>query len=470
MKHFLLLLLLALPVQAIDLVISNGRVMDPETGLDEISHLGITDGKVTHLSDKPLTGKRTIDATGLVVAPGFIDLHQHAQDELTYQLKALDGVTTALELELGAADIDAWYRERKGKLPIHFGVSIGHVKVRMAVMGHQPSFVPGANSDAAKKEAGPEDLKRLRAGIEKGLKRGALAVGFGIAYTPSATRIEIMEMFRLAARYQAPCHVHLRRSSESQESGAIGPFQEVMSAALVTGAPLHIVHLQATGKRNTYELLRMVTAAQSKGLDLSAEVYPYTAGMTDIKAAIFDPGWRERFGLDYHHMQWAKTGERLTAESFAKYRKIGGMIVLHTNPEQLVQDAVAHPATMVASDGLIGHPRNAGTFSRVLGHYVRKQKAMSLMEGLKKITLLPAQRLEKRAPVFRKKGRVQVGCDADITVFDAAKIIDRATYLKPREASTGVRYVLVGGKRVVDQGRFRPETNAGQAVRAPFLN
>jgi len=463
-------LLLALPIvsSAIDLVIANGRVMDPETRLDAIRHLGITDGQITHVSQTPLNGGQTIDATGLVVAPGFIDLHQHAQDELTYQLKARDGVTTALELELGAADVDAWYREREGKLPINHGVSIGHVKVRMMVMGHQPSFVPGADTDAAKKEAEPEDLARLKAGVEKGLRRGALAVGFGIAYTPSATRIEITEMFRVAAKYQAPCHVHLRRSSESFESGAIGPFQEVLATALVTGAPLHIVHMQATGKRNTYELLRMVKAAQAKGLDLSAEVYPYTAGMTDIQAAIFDPGWRARFGLDYHDMQWAKTGERMTAETFAKYRKIGGMIVLHTNPESLVRDAVADSATLVASDGLIGHPRNAGTFSRVLGYYVREQQAISLMEGLRKITLLPARRLEKRAPMFLKKGRLQVGCDADITVFDAAQIIDRATYLKPRTASTGIRFVLVDGQAVVVDGKFQPEIKAGKAARAPI--
>jgi len=454
---------------AFDLVIRNGRVMDPETGLDAVRQVGVKDGKVAVISKDPIRGEREIDATGLVVAPGFIDLHQHAQDEESYRLKALDGVTTALELELGAADVDSWYAQREGRLPIHFGVSVGHVKVRMAVMGHRPSFVPGADSDAARKEADPKTLEALKKGIERGLRRGALAVGFGIAYTPSATRLEILEMFRVAARYQASCHVHLRQGGH-QEPGAIGALQEVIADALITGAPLHIVHIQSTGKRRTPELLRMVAGAQSHGLDLTAEVYPYTAGMTDIRAAIFDPGWRERFGLDYHHMQWAETGERLTAETFAEYRQRGGMIILHTNPESLVRDAVAHPSTLIASDGLKGHPRNAGTFSRILGYYVREQKAMSLMDGLRKITLLPARRLEKRAPVFLEKGRLQHGSDADITVFDPQTIIDRATYLEPLKPSTGVRYLIVGGQVVVREGRFVAGSAAGKPVRAPVVD
>jgi N-acyl-D-aspartate/D-glutamate deacylase len=450
-----------------DLVILNGRVMDPESGLDGVRSVGIKDGRVTQLSSPPIKGTRVIDAKGLVVAPGFIDLHQHAQDEESYRLKALDGVTTALELELGAADIDAWYSERAGKLPINYGVSIGHVKVRMAVMGHKPSFVPGADSDAAKKPAGPKELAALRNGIEKGLRQGALAVGFGIAYTPNASRVEIMEMFRVAAKYGASCHVHMRKSGHD-EPGSIGSLQELMASALITGAPLHIVHIQSTGKRRTPELLRMVEGAQRSGLDLTAEVYPYTAGMTDIRAAIFDPGWRERFGLGYHDMQWAATGERMTADSFAKFRKIGGMIILHTNPELLVRNAVIHPATLVASDGLKGHPRNSGTFSRVLGYYVREQGAMSLMEGLRKITLLPARRLEKRNPVFRRKGRVRHGSDADLTIFDPRKIIDQATYLDPLIPSTGIKYVIVGGKVVVDEGKLTAVKTAGQAVRGPI--
>ena len=452
-----------------DLVILNGRVMDPETGLDAVRSVGIKDGKVTQISKPKITGKRIIDAKGLVVAPGFIDLHQHAQDEESYRFKAMDGVTTALELELGAADIDTWYAKREGTLPINFGVSIGHVKVRMSVLGHKPSFVPGADSDAAKKAADPKTMQSLKQGIEQGLRRGALAVGFGIAYTPSASRVEIMEMFRVAAKYNASCHVHMRKSGHA-EPGSIGSLQELTAAALITGAPLHIVHIQSTGKRRTPELLRMVAGAQANGLDLTAEVYPYTAGMTDIKAAIFDPGWRERFGLDYHHMQWAKTGERLNAETFAKYRKQGGMIILHTNPEALVQNAVVHPSTLIASDGLKGHPRNAGTFSRILGFYVREQQAMSLMDGLRKITLLPARRLEKRAPVFLEKGRLQHGSDADITIFDPATIIDRSTYLAPNKESSGVEHVVVGGQLVVHNGRFVPGSAAGQPVRAPIVD
>ncbi len=464
----LALTLLAVAAQEFDLVINYGRVMDPESGLDAVRHVGIRGGKVVALSERVLTGTEVIDARGLVVAPGFIDLHQHAWDEDSIRFKVQDGVTSALELEVGAADVDAWYREREGKTPFHFGVSIGHVKSRMAVMGDRPTFLPTAESGAAKKPASEKELAALKFRIEHGLKRGAVAVGFGLAYTPSAGAWEIIELFRVAARYGAPCHVHMRYTG-SIEPGSLQAFEELVTAALVTGAPLHVVHLQATGKRETFRILQMMSEARKRGVDITAEVYPYTAGMTDIRAAIFDKGWREKFGLDYGDMQWSATGERLTAETFAKYRKTGGMVIVHTNPERIVTGALVHPFTMVASDGLKGHPRNAGTFARVLGFYVREQKVLSLMDGLRKITLMPARQIERRVPSMKNKGRIKIGCDADLVVFDPQTIRDRATYTEAFQASEGITHVLVDGQTVVRKGDFQEKMFPGKAIRAAIV-
>ncbi len=457
----------AAAAEPFDLVIRDGRVMDPESGLDAVRHVGVRGGTIEAISEKALEGLRSIDAKGLVVAPGFIDLHQHAMDEESWRLKALDGVTTAFELEVGAADVDRWYADQEGKRPINYGVSVGHIKVRMSVMGDRPSFLPGSDSGAAMREASEAQLASIKSGIETGLKRGAVAVGFGVAYTPSASPLEIMEVFRVAAKFRASSHVHMRHSGHLVP-GAVEGLQELVAAAAITGAPLHIVHIQSTGKRVTPQLLKLVAEAQSNGLDISAECYPYTAGMTDIRAAIFDPGWREKFGLDYHDMQWGATGERLNEETFHKYRKLGGLVILHTNPEKIVTEAVAHPSIIVASDGLKGHPRNVGTFCRVLGYYAREAGALELMDALRKITLMPAQRLEARVPAMKKKGRVRVGADADLTLFDPETVSDRATYTEALRASVGVKHLLVGGRQAVVDGKLNESLNAGRPVRAPL--
>ena len=230
-----------------DLVITNGRVMDPESGLDAVRNVGIRGGKIAAISTGPLAGKQRIAARGLVVAPGFIDLHQHGQDAENYVLKAADGVTTALELEVGVADVDRWYGEREGKARINFGASAGHIAVRMAVMHDPGELLP--RGDAAHKVATTAELEEISALLEKGLKRGAVAVGLGPAYTEAASNQEIVDVFRVAAKYHASCHVHIRGSAALPEGNFSG-FEEVMAAAAITGAPLHIVHIQSTGGPN----------------------------------------------------------------------------------------------------------------------------------------------------------------------------------------------------------------------------
>src|SRR5579859_2201425 len=440
-----------------DVVISDGRVMDPESGLDAVRNVGISGGKIRAISANPLAGKTTMDARGLVVAPGFIDLHEHGQEPRNYQFQAHDGVTTSLELERGTADVKGWYAQREGKSLINFGVSIGHIPVRMKVMHDPSTFLP--TGDAAHREATAEELAEISADMEKGFREGALAEGMGVNYTAAATHWEIVEMFKIAARYHASVHVHLRYGGLKEPTTGLAALEEVLAAAATTGAPLHVVHITSMGLKYTPELISMVEGAQRHGLDVTTECYPYTAGSTALESAIFDPGWQENMGITYKDVQWAETGERLTAETFEKYRKKGGIAIIHSIPEEAARAAVANPMVMIASDGMpiTGskvHPRGQGTFSRVLGHYVREEKALDLMAALRKMTLMPAQRLEKRAPAFNDKGRIRVGADADITVFDPERVIDKATYEDPLEYSQGIQFVLVNGIVVLKDGKL----------------
>jgi dihydroorotase len=286
----------------------------------------------------------------------------------------------------------------------------------------------------------------------------------GIAYTPTAARDEILELFELASDRRVPIYVHIRASGPV-EPGAIDALQEMIADAVATGASLHVVHITSMGLRQTPILLRMIDGARRRGLDVTTEAYPYTAAMTDLSAAIFDQGWQGHFGdISYHDLQWAATGERLTADTFARYRKQGGMVIIHNIPEEISRLAVADPTVLVASDGIIengkGHPRGAGTFARVLARYVREQHALSLMDAIRKMNLMPAQRLG-----IQSKGRLQVGADADITVFDPDRVVDRATFDNPAQYSEGIPYVLVGGVLVVRDNKLVEGVAPGRGVR-----
>src|SRR5204862_473939 len=177
-------------------------VLDPESGLDAVRNIGITGRKIVTISSETLTGRHTIDAAGLVVAPGFIDLHAHGQTPETYGFQARDGVTTALELEVGTADIDKWYDERKPGRLINYGVSIGHIPVRMVVLHDPGQFLP--SGDGAYREASPTEIKEIARRIADGLEKGAVDIGAGFAYTPAANREELLEVFRVAHQYRVP--------------------------------------------------------------------------------------------------------------------------------------------------------------------------------------------------------------------------------------------------------------------------
>ena len=452
-----------------EVVILNGRVIDPESKLDAIRNIGISNGTIQAISATSLRGRTTILATGLVVSPGFIDLHSHGQDEENYRFKAMDGVTTALELEVGTGNTVAWYAEREGKALVNYGASIGHIPVRIAVMHDPGTFLP--RGDAAHKAASESEIEEMKRQIEQGLKQGALGVGFGINYTAAASHWEILEMFRVAAKRRAPCFVHMRYAGLKEPTNSIRALEEVLAANAMTGAPLHVVHISSMGLRATPLLLQMISEAQSHGLDVTTECYPYTATQTNIESAIYDEGWQEALGIDYKDLQWVQTGERLTEESFARYRKTGGSVIGHAIPEDIARIAVASPLTMIASDGGLqngkGHPRGSGTYARVLGRYVRELKALTLMDALRKMTVMPAQRLERIAPMMKNKGRIRVGADADLTVFDPAFVIDKSTFEEPAKYSEGIKHVLVGGVLVVKDSKLQLGVAPGRAVRAP---
>ena len=448
--------------QQYDVVISRGRVIDPETKLDAVRDVGIRGNKIAAVSEAPLTGKTTVDAHGLVVTAGFIDLHQHGQTPENYRFKARDGVTTALELEVGVSPVDVWYAQREGKSLINFGATVGHIPVRIAVMHDTGTFLP--RDRAINTVATPEQMQQILSLLRTGLDQGALGIGLGIAYVPGATREEIFRVFQLASERKLPVYVHLR-SSGPVEPGGIDALQEAMADAAGSGARLHVVHITSTELRETTLALQMIEGAHRHGLDFTTEAYPYTAGMTDISSAIFSPGWQQRNGgITYKDLQWAATGERLTPETFAKYRKQGGMVAIHSIPESVVKEAMADPDVMIASDGILdhgkGHPRAAGCYARVLGKYVREEHVLSLMDALRKMSLLPADML--RMP---NKGRLQVGADADITIFDPERVIDKATFENPAQYSEGIPYVMVNGVWVVKNSRIQEGVFPGRGLR-----
>ena len=380
----------AAQVPGYDLVIRNGRVIDPESGLDGVRSLGIRNGRIAALSTGPLQGRAVIDARGLVVAPGFIDLHAHGQNEENYRVMARDGVTTALELEVGAGDIPEFHASRQGQALLNYGASAGHIRARMAVMrdgGLARGTILPLDS-AGHNVASDAQIAAIRQLIESGLATGALGVGMGLEYTPAATRHETLEVFRAAAKYRAPVFVHTRTTGTAEPGSSIEAYLEVIGAGAVTGAPVHIVHVNSTSLAATPQTLALIREARERGLDVTAEAYPYSAGMTELASRLLD---KFADGPDsmFAKLMLVSTGERLTRASFAANRTPGAMVILFLNTPDMEALAVTSPLTAIASDGYLangkGHPRTAGTRARILGHYVRETGQLSLVQAIRKL-------------------------------------------------------------------------------------
>lgn len=447
-----------------DVVLAGGRVIDPASGLDAVRNVGIQGRTIAAISEDELRGAAQFDVSGLVVAPGFIDLHRHGDSPANYRAQIHDGITSSLELEIGVENVAAWYAEREGVTAVNFGAAASHPYSRNVVMFGRNTGL--AANETSGEPASAEQIAATVERIETGLREGAVAVGFGIVYTPGINAEELSAAFAAAARAGAVAHVHVRA-----DPGDFSNLDEVFAAAQATGASLHIVHINSSGGDRAFEYLERIQAARDRGLDVTTECYPYNRGSTMIDSHQFDE-WETYSAERFAGFTWVDTGESLNRESFAKYRAMGGTIISPAAYSlETVKALVAHPMTMIASDGMWltngkAHPRTFGTFSRVLGRYVREEKALTLNEALTKMTIQPARRLEKRAPMMARKGRLEVGADADIVVFDAATVIDEATYEDPARYSTGFRHVFVNGVPTLTDGEFVEGAAGGIGIKA----
>lgn len=459
--------------EPLDLVIAGGRVLDPESGLDGVRHVGIRGDRIVAVSSEPLDGKEVIDAAGLVVTPGFIDLHRHAHGEQSHRYAARDGVTSAFELEIGAQDVDAWYRAMGPARLVNFGVGASHIGARMQVLGDRGFLLPTGRGREA---AAPPEIAAIVALVDRGLAAGGVAVGTGPAYTPGASADEVAAVFKTAAAHGTFVFAHL--------GGAAGGLDALLTLARTTPVGLHIAHVNSTAGDDIHAWLDAIRTARRTGQDVSTELYPYTAGATLIQSALYD-GWESWPDARFASFQWAANGERLTRETFAVYRAQGGSVIAHGNTEEVLRVSIADPLPLVASDGgrdlkdQPTHPRASGTFARLLGHYVRDQRVLTLADAIRRITLEPARRLEVRVPEMRDRGRVRVGAFADLTVFNPQTVVDTSTYTNAASFSRGIEHVIVNGTPVVRGGALNELTtlfgqrvpigtpSPGRAIRAP---
>ncbi len=472
-----------------DLVLASGRVIDPASGLDEIRHVGVRDGKIVALSEAPLSrATRTIDATGLVVAPGFIDLHTHSTTPLGQLYQLLDGVTTALELEVGAYPVEDFRQAIGSGARLHYGASAGFGSIRIEAMlgirqahllvstpkpvslrGYWTAFrsLFGPPKSVFSEPTSAREQAQMRSMFESAIDKGALGIGLPLDYfSEGVGPSELRMIFETAAEKNVLLFAHVRRGINGDPAG----LREAISLAESTGAALHICHVQHNAMRNIGLFLREIREARARGVDISTESLPYNAGSAAISSAVFGRDWRTIFGIDYADVELAATGERFTKETFEKTRQEnpGAQIVHHYVRDEWTREALVEPGVMVVSDllpmidkSMMVAPHN-GAFSRVLGHYARDAGLLDLKTALAKMTSMPADRLAAFHPRFARKGRIQAGADADLTVFDPDTILDRADYGDPFQGSAGIHSVIVGGQVAVDAYEVVEDVFAGR--------
>ncbi|MEO7963825.1 MAG: amidohydrolase family protein [Gemmatimonadaceae bacterium] len=487
-----------------DLVIAGGRAIDPETGLDGVRWIGVRGGKIVAISRTPISGKQTLDAKGLVVSPGFIDLHAHGQQMAAARMQAFDGVTTALELEAGTLPVAMAYDqvEKEGR-PINYGFSAAWLFGRIAEKEKmEPDGTISYFQRAQTKKgwqftiASPEETQRIMGRVEQGLKEGALGIGVLAGYAPGYGHKEYYALAQLAKKYNVPTFTHVRYLSVIEPQSSFEAFQELVSLAATTGAHMHISHLNSNSTRDIPIIAEMIKGAQSRGVPVTTEAYPYAAGSTVVGAEIFRGNWRERMGgakSSDIEVNGKPYNDSTLAE--AQANAPGTWIVVHfmrpqenSADQRYLDQSVLFPGGAIASDAMpwtsggktitedvwplpadaFAHPRSAGTFTRFLRDYVRERKTLGLREGLRKMTLIPAQILEQHVPQMKTKGRLQVGSDADVIAFDFATVSDRATFTAPNATSTGMKYVVVNGTPVIRNGELVRDALPGRPVRRPI--
>jgi imidazolonepropionase-like amidohydrolase len=487
--------------ESFPLVISGGRVIDPESGFDAVADVGISDGTVGAVSATPLEGAQRIDATGLVVCPGFVDLHSHGQAIPEQRLQALDGVTTALELEAGITPVARAYANAAAEgRPLNYGYSTSWALARMAVLAGAPldgpanTVITHLGNPAWQVNASPKQRAAIFEHLSADLSAGALGIGVLAGYAPHLDPAEYLAVAELAAEAGLPTYTHARPLVEADPDVPIDGAEEIVRVAGQTGAHMHYCHVNSTSARQVDRVLGLVERCRLEGAMVTTEAYPYGAGSTAIGAAFLSPESLARQGIRTDTLVLVATGERIAdAARLAEVRKTdpGALTVLHFLDEDDPADrahldrALLFEDTAVASDampltwtgtrpdpltwplppGALGHPRGAGTFARALRRLYRETGKLTLSEAIARCSLVPAQVLDEVVPAMRRKGRLRVGTDADIVVFDPERVTDQASYADGTRPSLGIPHVLVNGVPVVRDGEIVPDALPGRAVR-----
>jgi hypothetical protein len=422
-------------------VIAGGRVIDPETGFDDIADVGIDGDRITAVSRTPLTGTRTIDAGGRVVAPGFIDILSYEPNGYGEWFKIADGVTTNLCMHGIDGDAATFFERMAGQgAPVHYGGAYDAANRRAYAF----ALDPGDEASASKLQALEEDCRTQLAG-------GFIGVDLEPEYAFASTYEELRTLAAVAAEVGVTTYVHGRYSDDQAPGTNADTLAEILQLARDTGSSVHVEHLISTGGTFTMaESLATLDAAVAEGIDVSACMYPYDYWATYLGSARFADGWQERFHITYRDLEVAGTGERLTADTFAARQADNLLVAAYGIPEDDVVTCLRSPLVMIASDGILetgdnNHPRAAGCFSRTLGRYVREEGVLDLVTALGKMTIMPARRVQAAAPAMARKGRLQRGADADVVVFDPDTIEDRATVRDPSQQAAGIDWVLVAG-------------------------
>lgn len=449
------------------LVLLGGRVIDPETGYDHIADVAIDEGQITAITpvvegQPRLTGTDSLDVAGNVVSPGFIDLLSYEPNPLGIWFKVADGVTSNLGMHGIGNNAKVFFDRYEGKVPINFGGAFSQHLMR--------GYNLGLRSHESASDAQIGALVDL---ASASVADGMAGLSFSPEYSPGTSPGEIMRLAELATQTNQVLFFHVRYSDPTPPGTNAEAIEEVLNVARETGASVHIQHLTSTGGTFTMvETLRTLETARQEGIDVTACVYPYDFWATTLASDRFAAGWQDRFRISYGDLQVAGTDERLTADTYPAAREANKLVAaLGTIPEEEVRLALSQPWVMIGSDSILeesrnNHPRCSGTFARTIGHYSRDVGLISLRDALAKMTILPAKRIEGMIPAMKTKGRLQVGADADITVFDPNTIIDTATVSRPDQASIGINHVMVDGTFVMRDAALLRDQSPGRALRA----
>jgi N-acyl-D-aspartate/D-glutamate deacylase len=443
-----------------DVVLTGGRVMDPASGYDAVANVGVLGERIALISTDPLNGKTAIDATGKVVAPGFVDLLSYEPNSYGVWYKLGDGVTTNLGMHgiktpVRAGDFLAGY-EGSNAPPVHFGGAFSDQWYRDAI------GISGTPSSS--------QISKLTDDFAAQLDDGFIGIAIDPEYAPSIGTQEFTALGTAAQQAGMPLFTHIRYSSpEPAGQSSLDALDEVLTVARETGVSLHVDHVPSMATHVMPEAMAKLEAARAEGLDVTACFYPYTFWGTYLASNRFSGDWQSRFRISYSDLQLAGSSERLTESSFRTYKAQNKLVVAYAIPQDDVNAIARVPWSMVGSDAIPessnnNHPRGAGCFARLLGPYVRDLQVLTLMDALAKCTIVPARRVEGRVPMMARKGRMQMGADADITVFDPATIADTSTVEQPAQMSAGVSHVLVLGQVAKDPSGPRKDVRNGRPV------